>query len=155
MRLSKNSYCNVKNRAAGELEDSEAAACQSRAVTEPQREKARLKLDKPPQKDLICQGFRAKRHFERFQNARRISAVKKVSRTFLTSWARLLARPLVPIVILSVRRTGSRCSEPVRMAGSSGSLHFLHGRTCPARQPSLSPFLTFMSGVISTTPPSL
>ena len=57
-------------------------ACQSRAVTEPQREKARLKLDKPPQKDLICQGFRAKRHFERFQNARRISAVKKVSRTF-------------------------------------------------------------------------
>ena len=46
-------------------------ACQSRAVTEPQREKARLKSDKPPQKDLMYQGFRAKRHFERFQNARR------------------------------------------------------------------------------------
>ena len=61
-------------------------ACQSRAVTEPQREKARLKLDKPPQKGLMYQDFRAKRHFERFQNARRISAVKKVSQAFLTSW---------------------------------------------------------------------
>ena len=54
-------------------------ACQSRAVTEPQREKARLKSDKPPQKDLMYQGFRAKRHFERFQNARRISQFKEVS----------------------------------------------------------------------------
>ena len=54
-------------------------ACQSRAVTEPQREKARLKSDKPPQKGLIHQGFRAKQYFECFQNTRRISAVKEVS----------------------------------------------------------------------------
>ena len=65
-------------------------ACQSRAVTEPQREKARLKLDKPPQKDLICQGFRAKRHFERFQNARRISAVKKASQSFASADAKAI-----------------------------------------------------------------
>ena len=68
-RLSKNPCCKVKRQSSG-------GACGG---------KARLKSDKPPQKGLMCQGFRAKRHFERFQNARRISAVKKVSRTFLTS----------------------------------------------------------------------
>ena len=58
-------------------------ACQSRAVTEPQREKARLKLDKPPQKGLMYQDFRAKLYFECFQNTRRISTGRKVYRTFL------------------------------------------------------------------------
>ena len=57
-------------------------ACQSHAVTEPQREKTRLKLDKPPQKGLMYQDFQAKLYFECFQNTRRISAVKKVKDFF-------------------------------------------------------------------------
>ena len=40
-------------------------AYQSRAVTEPQREKARLKYNKPPSKSLDFQGFStAKLHFD-------------------------------------------------------------------------------------------
>ena len=39
-------------------------AYQSRAVTGPQLEKARLKYNKPPQKSLEVQGFWAKRYFD-------------------------------------------------------------------------------------------
>jgi len=40
-------------------------ACQSRAVTEPQREKARLKYNKPSSKSLdTSMTFGAKQHFD-------------------------------------------------------------------------------------------
>ena len=78
-------------------------ACQSRAVTEPQREKTRLKLDKPPQKGLIHQGFRAKRHFEHFQNARRISGGHDSAQS-VCDWARARflysALPVTSFIIL-------------------------------------------------------
>ena len=62
------------NRAARELEGERSGgavvndmpvACQSRAVTEPQREKARLKYNKPPSKSLdASMTFGAKQHFD-------------------------------------------------------------------------------------------
>ena len=61
-------------RAAGELEGQRSGgavvndmpvACQSRAVTEPQREKAHLKYNKPPSKSLdTSTTFGAKQHFD-------------------------------------------------------------------------------------------
>ncbi|MDY4142970.1 MAG: hypothetical protein ACI3VM_05225 [Oscillospiraceae bacterium] len=53
-------------------------ACQSRAVTEPQREKARLEFDLPPHKKPCLPRLFAKRHFEAFKMAGGIGAVKKV-----------------------------------------------------------------------------
>ena len=51
-------------RSGGAVVNDMPVACQSRAETEPQREKAHLKYNKPRPKVLISMTFGAKQHFD-------------------------------------------------------------------------------------------
>ena len=65
-------------------------ACQSRAVTEPQREKARLEFDLPPHKKPCLPRLFAKRRFEAFKMAGGIGLSKKFISNFFDKLSRQL-----------------------------------------------------------------